>query len=486
MDIFGESKTIEYKELIPSKSIKYMKTVVAFSNCNGGKIIFGIHDQTHEIIGFDKEDIFTKIDAITNAISDSCYPTIVPDVTPLTIEGKTVIVVEIKSGQQKPYYIKSEGIQNGVYIRVGATTRLADDFMIKELMFEGENRYFDQSICYNMKITDKDIDDLCQSLKQSALQNCVTDDEKNNVKDVTKNQLIQWGVLVEKDGELLPTYAFALLSGDYHFSTKIQCAVFRGNDRVIFLDRREFDGPIQHQVDEAYNYILLKINLGAKIEGLYRQDVYELPEASIREIIVNSVVHRSYLDPGNIQIALYDNRLEITSPGMLAQGVTIEKMKEGYSKVRNRAIANAFVYMKYIEEWGSGIPRIFREFEERGLKEPEIIDYDGDLRINLYRPNYNVLETKGDQEETKRDQRETKKNYIFNKFESDLDEIDRMIIDLIIENPKITQRDLSLKLGLTKTPVQKRQKHLIELGIIKRTGGRRYGYWEIIENNKEN
>lgn len=91
------------------------------------------------------------------------------------------------------------------------------------------------------------------------------------------------------------------------------------------------------------------------------------------------MVHRSYLDTGNVQIALYDDQLEVTSPGMLLNGVTIEKMKSGYSKVRNRAITSTFTYMKIIEEWGSGIPRMLEEFKKQGLKELEFIDFDGDF-----------------------------------------------------------------------------------------------------------
>ncbi|WP_296876701.1 ATP-binding protein [Thomasclavelia sp.] len=390
---------MEYKEIIPEKSIKYMKTVVAFSNCNGGRIIFGIQDKTRKVTGINNDDIFSKIDAITNAISDSCYPTIIPEISLQTIDEKTVIVVEIPIGYQKPYYIKSLGIQQDVFIRVGATTRLADDYMVKELIFEGENRFFDQSLCYGMKIDQQDIENLCLSLKQTALHNCANDDERKNIKDITKNQLIKWGILIEKDGNLLPSNAFALLTGNNCIPTKIQCGVFKGKTREIFVDRREFEGSLQNQIDEAYKYVLSKINLGAKINGLYREDIYEIPESSIREIIVNSIAHRSYLDPGNIQIALYDDRLEVTSPGMLLQGVTIEKMKEGYSKVRNRAIASAFTYMRYIEEWGSGIPRIFAQFHKRGLKEPELIDLDGDFRVNFYRPTKDDLPSykEGDQ-----------------------------------------------------------------------------------------
>ena len=125
----GESKNIEFKETLPEKSIKYMKSVVAFANGTGGKIIFGIADKTREVVGFDKEDVFKKMDAIANAVSDSCEPAIIPDITLQTVDGKTVIVVEVSEGRQRPYYIKALGRDGGVYVRVAGTTRLADEYM---------------------------------------------------------------------------------------------------------------------------------------------------------------------------------------------------------------------------------------------------------------------------------------------------------------------------------------------------------------------
>ena len=102
--------------------------------------------------------------------------------------------------------------------------------------------------------------------------------------------------------------------------------------------------------------------------------IVEMPISSIREIIANAITHRSYAQSNNGHVALYDDRLEVTYPGMLLNGVTVEKIKAGYSKVRNRAIANAFSYMRIIEEWGSGIPRMFNEFSKYGFKEPAQID----------------------------------------------------------------------------------------------------------------
>ena len=114
----GESKNVEFKEKLPDKSMKYMKSVVAFANGSGGKIIFGIADKTREVIGFGREDVFKIMDAIANAVSDSCEPAIIPDITLQTIDGKTVVVVEVSAGRQRPYYIKSLGKESGVYVRV--------------------------------------------------------------------------------------------------------------------------------------------------------------------------------------------------------------------------------------------------------------------------------------------------------------------------------------------------------------------------------
>ena len=103
----GESKNVEFKERLPGKSIQYMKSVVAFANGSGGKIIFGIADKTREVVGFEEEDAFRTMDAIANAVSDSCEPAIIPDITLQTVEDKTIILVEVPEGRQRPNYNKS-------------------------------------------------------------------------------------------------------------------------------------------------------------------------------------------------------------------------------------------------------------------------------------------------------------------------------------------------------------------------------------------
>ena len=479
----GENKEIEYKRELPKHSEKYMKSVVAFANSYGGKLIIGVDDKTREIVGVDEEKAFMLMDSIANAISDSCVPAIIPDITLQTIEDKKVIVVEVLASPQRPYYIKSLGKEDGVYIRVAGTTRPADETRLKELMFEGANKSFDQAICLGFEITDKDVTDLCDNLYNIAVNNCYTEEAKREIKKPTKNNLISWGIIVEKDGKVYPTNSFALLTGNEIIPTKIQCGVFKGKNRAIFVDRREFTGSIQNQIEEAYRYVLSKINLGAEIEGLYRQDMYEMPIGSIREIIANAVTHRSYLEPGNVQVALYDNRLEVTSPGMLLNGVTIEKIKEGYSKVRNRAIANAFSYMKIIEEWGSGIPRMFDEFSRYGLEEPELVDMDGDFRVNFYRKKYS------DKDGTDFGTNNGTNNGTDTKLAKALKESGSSkkavrilgIINLMKKDERINVSEMVTALSSSERTIKRDIEFLKETGIVKREGNRKSGKWIVEE-----
>lgn len=381
----GESKTIEFKQELPDKSDKYMKSVIAFSNTSGGKIIIGVDDKTRKVIGVPMDKAFEIIDSITNAISDSCTPQIIPDITLQAINDKTVVVVTIYPGRQRPYYFSSLGKENGTFIRTSGSSRRADMAQIRELEFEGANRYFDQTYSVGHTVSEKQIQKFCSEMKKWALKACKTEQEKKHVKDITKGNLISWGLLTERDGELFPTNAFLLLTKNDFPQAKIQCAVFKGTTRNKFIDKREYAGPIQEQIEEAYQFVLRSIRLGATIRGLYRVDDYELPIEGIRELICNAVTHRSYLDEGCVQVALFDDRLEVTSPGMLFGGLSIEDLKEGQSRPRNRGIASAFVAMKIIEQWGTGIPRIIEMCKEYGLKEPEFIEIGMDFRVNLYR-----------------------------------------------------------------------------------------------------
>ena len=479
----GESKNVEYKVKRPEKSINYLKSVVAFSNSTGGYIIFGIEDKSREVIGIPEDTIFQEMDAITNAISDSCEPVIIPDVYPQTVDGKTVIVAAISAGKQRPYYIKSNGLTDGVYIRVSGTSRKADQTIVREMYYESEGRSYDEVVRTDLNISDEEIKKLCADMKKVAIANCKNDVQRQSVKTVTKNVLLNWGILAEtKNGNIHPTNAYVFLLGRDAFLSKIQCGMFKGNTRAIFVDKRDYEGPLWRQVEEAFQFVLRNIRLGAKIEGLYRKDIYELPADSIRELIINAVMNCSFLKSSHVQIAIYDDRLEITSPGGLMPGVTIERMKEGYSQIRNRALAHAFSYMNLIEGWGTGIPRLIHEMKEYGLKEPEFIDMEIAMRINLYRAstdmkidnneeisNHTGEEIRINEETSEETNKETNKE-ITNR---------EKILCEIYASPDITQKQLAEKIGLSYAGVRYIMKQLQNEGIIERVGSTKKGQWVI-------
>ena len=285
------------------------------------------------------------------------------------------------------------------------------------------------------------------------------------------------------------------LTGKTKNQPVIQCAVFKGKTRAYFVDRREFAGPIQKQVDAAFQYVLEKINMGMQIKGIYRQDVYELQIDSVRELIANAVAHRSYLEPGNIQVAIFDDRLEVTSPGMLLNTVSIEKMKEGYSKLRNPAIASAFAYMKIIEKWGTGIPRILRECVDYGLPEPQLIDFDGDFRVNMYRKQKkestlettqtieNPTQSLGSPTQTIENPTQSLRSPTQSPIQSadfQFTEKDKEILKVIQQNPELTQREIALELGWTVDRVKYYLNKMKKMQVIKRVGSRHKGHLEIL------
>ncbi len=202
--------------------------------------------------------------------------------------------------------MKAKGIIDGTYIRIAGTTRHVEDYQLKELILEGEGRSYDSDPCKGLVALDEEIGQLCKDMKAVALQNSVTEAQKASVKAITKNTLLSWGILTDKDGIIVPTNAFALLTGKKKGNPPIQCGIFKGTDRAYIADRREFDGFILEQLNASFQYVLEKINMGMTIKGIYRQDRYELPVDSVRELIANAVVHRSYLNYGSIQATTPD------------------------------------------------------------------------------------------------------------------------------------------------------------------------------------
>ena len=285
----------------------------------------------------------------------------------------------------------------------------------------------------------------------------------------------------------------------------IQCAVFKGSTKAVFVDHKEYMGKAWELVEEAYNYVLRNIRIRTTFQGVYRLDIYEIPTFAIRELIVNAVVHRSYVDRGNIQIAIYDDRLEILSPGKLPKTQTFESMKKGRSKIRNEALAKAFFYMKLMEKWGSGIPRVMKEVCDEGLDSPVFIGGEVDFIVNIYRKeilsDINTIET----DETKAATNETNDskastNSVNNatnviKVATDMTETEtkvmadtnefttdeRSVIDVVRDNPTITQQELLEITGISMGTIKRIMPRLQKKGVLIREGNRRVGQWKVVE-----
>ena len=476
----GESKNVEYKVTLPDKSEKCMKTIVAFANTQGGKLIVGIDDKTHEIVGVENEILFQVMDGIANAISDSCVPQIIPDIEPQTVDGKTVIVVSVEAGKNRPYYLKSKGKENGTYIRVAGTSRQAFPEKIRELEMEGARISWDELTCVGYSVSDEATERLCQDIENFRKKAGMTEHS------VKKEQLINWKILKQSEGQVMATNAYALLTSDYFPFSKTQCAVFKGTDRAVFLDKREFTGPIYAQIESAVDFVLRNIRLGARIDGLVRKEKYELPLEAIREMIINAHCHRNLLDESCIQVAVYDDRLEVTSPGGLYNGLTYEEVMNGHSKIRNKAIANIFSQMGLVEAWGSGIKRILNAAKEYGLLEPKFQEFDNMFRVELFRDslpmtleNKNIGETSEKHRRSIGEASEKQETVDFNSTQLE-------ILKLLMENNRLSAVKLAEKIGVASRNIENNIKKLKELDILVRHGSPKNGYWEVIDCSEKN
>lgn len=489
----GESKNVEFKVMLPKDSEKYIKSIIAFANTQGGQLIIGIDDRTREVVGVDADILFQTMDSISNTVSDACTPQIVPNVEPQTVDGKTVIVVTVAPGPNRPYYLKSKGRDAGTFIRVAGTSRPAHPEKIKELEMEGARISWDELACVGYQVTEEAVKKLCDDIMEYRQRAGLPK------REVTEAQLVNWKLLRKTDGSHAASNAFVLLTSDYFPFSRTQCAVFKGTERVIFLDKREFSGPLYQQIEEATNFVLRNIRLGATIEGLLRRESYELPVEAIREMIINAHCHRCQTDESCVQVAVYDDRLEVTSPGGLYNGLTYEDALNGHSKLRNRAIANVFNQMGLIEAWGTGIKRMIQLAAAYGLPSPEIQAFDSMFRVNLYRSNSLLMDGESSAKFGENDEKVEKGSVKFGekddeagessvklrpKFDDEgLNETQKEILAMIRENSKVSAVRIAKKIEISTRAVEKNIKELREKGILKRQGTARGGYWKVVDKS---
>ena len=351
-----ESRRLEFKEDFP-KGEQLARTVVAFANGAGGKIVFGVKNEPREIIGIKENRIFSLEERIANQIFDQCAPTIVPEIYLQAVEDKTLLVVEIFPGSNKPYYLKNKGKHKGVYVRIGSTNRRASMEMTEELERQRRKVSFDAIPVYDLK-TD-----------EINLQRFEKDFSEKSGKPLNNRLLKNLGLFHAERAQRYPNHAALLLSDSpvrkrYLPYAKIECARFKGAEKRVFLDQLTIEEPIFASIEPSLAFIKKNIGLGSTIGEIYREDRWEYPLEAIREALINAVIHRDYSILGSdIKVAVYDDMLEITSPGPLPDSLSFEELGTGRSEIRNRILAPIFKDMKLIEAWGSGIQKMKKELE---------------------------------------------------------------------------------------------------------------------------
>jgi len=352
-----ESRKLEFKEAFP-KGDQIARTAVAFANGAGGRIVFGVKDVPRQIIGIPDSQIFKTEEWITNCIFDICTPSIVPEIYIQSVEGRSLLVVEIYPGAQKPYKIKKSGRTNEVYIRVGASNRKASAETIEALERQRRKVSFDALTVFECPVKDIDLSRFKNAFKAQTGRN------------IGKTQLFNMGLFQKEQARQCPTNAALLLSDSparkQNFPyAKIECARFKRTDKRVFLDQLTIEGPIHDSVEPCLTFIKKNIALGSTIGEIYRNDRWEYPLEAIREALINAIIHRDYAILGSdIKVAIYDDMLEITSPGPLPDALPVEELGTGRSEIRNRVLAPIFKELKLIEAWGSGIQKIREELDQ--------------------------------------------------------------------------------------------------------------------------
>lgn len=295
---------------------------------------------------------------ISNIIFDRCYPAILPDITFLTEEDKHIIRVTVYRGSALPYYRKDKGKLKGTYIRVGSSNRLADEEIIAELERRKRNISFDSELVMNKPANELNIEDFKQEYQDKT-------GEALDTQALRKLELIK-----KVNGTEYPTNALVLFSDDdlrrslFPF-VKVECARFKGISSEEFIDQKSILTNIATQAEEAYNFVLRHINKGAVVEGVYTVSRWEYPVKAIRETLRNAVVHRDLsLSGKDIKVAIYDDMVEITSPGLLPPSIDYAAMESRQSDARNKVIAPIFKRMGIIDQWGNGLKLIADELKE--------------------------------------------------------------------------------------------------------------------------
>ena len=445
----GEGTLYDKKEKLEiNKPKSWLKTVSAFANGLGGTLIFGISDKD-EIIGLDnyKKDS----ENISEIIKTKIEP--LPKVTlkHYLIEDKNIIILFVHSGKETPYYF-TEGGHQTAYIRLGNESIPAKNNDLINLILKGKNRSYD-SLETNIK------KDNVSFTKLKSLYYLKTGNE------FTDSDLESFG-LVNKDSFL--TNAGALLADEPIIKhSRIFCTRWNGLDMTSGIEEAlndsEFEGSILLLLQNAENFIKVNTKKKWKKGNESRIEMPDYPERAIQEVLVNAIIHRDYAVIGSeIHIDIYDDRIEIYSPGGMFDGSEVQllDLRHVPSKLRNPILADVFGRMRLMERRGSGFKTILDVYEAQER-------YKEELKPVFYTDGYNFFLTLWNL------------NYEYNKAQNNQITDREHILLLLKENPSLTQVEISEMMNKSRRAIQMLMKELIAEGVIERIGSKKMGSWIV-------
>jgi predicted HTH transcriptional regulator len=367
-----EGKTLEFKENATSLN-RILQTIIAFANTAGGMLLIGVKDKTKEIIGI--TDVLKEEERIANAIADSITPLITPNFQFHTWRNRDILMISV-AYTPGPYYLKSKGIESGTYIRLGSTNRVADRVAIAEIQRLAIHQSFDE--LPNIKATQDDLD---LSLASELFGRIG--------KKFAMNSARLLHLLVEHQSTFYPSNGGILLIGKerrtFFPDGIIKCGCFSGKTKTHIIDQQEIDSVLPIAVDEVISFIERHTATRSEIGKVRRVDIAQYPPIVVREAIINAIVHADYSVAGSsIQVAIFSDRIEITNPGSLPFGLSLEKALSGISQLRNRVIGHVFRELNLIERWGSGLGRMIEVCREKGIREPKFEELDRYFRVTLF------------------------------------------------------------------------------------------------------
>lgn len=398
INIESELPDLEFKTARNNMPNDIWKTISAFANRkNGGLVVFGVSQDKNAIVGCENIDLMQR--KLIEYFNDKMSFVLRPEYHIINQDGKTILAVYIPECPKDymPCYFKHVGLPNGAYIREGNSSRRITDNEFRTYVATSREFQFDLSEAINVTRNDLSDSKILQLLKKREMD--VKRGANNHIDD---NLLSNLGITSRFDEEFKPTIGGFLIFASNPPQERnpferylVRCVRYSGNDASSeIIDNADIKGDLDVQIDDSYKFILKNIRKTASIIGTKRIDKYEYPEAAIRELIANAIIHRDYkIIETFTQIKIFNDRIEIINPGSLPPGVTVENIKDAQFS-RNSMIAGRLKDLDYLEEYGRGIDIVLKKMEEWNLPNPLFRNLVNSFEVILLGTKYRQLNTR--------------------------------------------------------------------------------------------